>query len=126
MTNLLTEKKAGHFTKAEWPLTAADAEALKSQLQASYKINLVLVPLLALIFFWGMLYFIIFFVFTLLCNALILIQAMKEEEALARPKIVFTGIITATVKAPVEDGYDSIVYMGRKRLISLTQNHPLN
>jgi hypothetical protein len=108
----MTNAAGKYYTKTEIPLTEADSEVLKKSISVSYKINIVLVPLMALIFFWGMLYFIIFFVFTVLCNILVIRKAMKEEENLARPKIVFTGTITNTVKRPVEDGYDTIAFMG--------------
>jgi hypothetical protein len=112
MTNQLPEQIGKYYTKTEIPLTEADIEILKKSISVGYEINIVLVPLLALIFFWGMLYFIIFFVFTVLCNVLVIRKGMKEEEDLVRPKIIFTGTITHTIKRPVEDSYDRIVFMG--------------
>lgn len=112
MTSLTPGNTTEYYTTEELPLTESDIEKLTKDISVSYKINLVLVPLLALIFLWGMLYFIIFFVFTVLCNVWVLKKALKEEEDLVRPKIIFTGIITNTIKRPVEDSYDTIVYMG--------------
>lgn len=112
MTSKSGERHNEYYMKKEFPLSEADIEILKKSISVSYEINIVLVPLLALILFWGMLYFIIFFVFTVLCNVLVIRKAMKEEEDLARPKIVFTGTITNTIKRPVEDSYDTIVFMG--------------
>ncbi len=112
MTSQLPEQNSQYYTTTELPLTEADLEILKKSISVSYEINIVLVPLLALIFFWGMLYFIIFFVFTLLCNVLVIRKAMREEEDLQRPKIIFTGTITNTLKRQVEDSYDTIVFMG--------------
>ena len=112
MTSQLPDQIGKYYTKTELPLTEADMEILKKSISVAYKINILLVPLLALIFFWGIVYFIIFFAFTVLCNVLVIGKAMKEEEDLARPKIVFTGTITNIIKRPVEDGYDTIAFMG--------------
>ena len=112
MTGAPREWQSEYYTKKELPLTEADISVLKKSISVSYKINLVLVPLLALIFFWGMLYFVVFFVFTVLCNVLVIRKAMKEEQDLVRPKIIFTGTITNTIKRPLEDSYDTIVFMG--------------
>jgi hypothetical protein len=123
MTSLTPGNTNEYYTAEELPLTEADIEKLKKGISVSYKINLVLVPLLALIFFWGILYFIIFFLFTVLCNILVFRKAMKEEEDLRRPKIVFTGPITNKIKRPVEDSYDTIVYMGAEEF-NITYANP--
>ena len=82
------------YTLTEVPLTQNDVEKLQEILSHSYQMNILLLPLLVLIYFWGILYFGIFAAFVIICNIIFTNNYLSTKHGLTKPKIVVTGIIT--------------------------------
>jgi len=56
--------------------------------------NILLLPLLLIIYFWGALYFWIFAVFVIMCNIIFTKNYLSTQQEMTKFKIVITGIVT--------------------------------
>ena len=86
------------YQVTELPLTQEDINKLSKTLSGSYKMNILLLPLLVIIYFWGALYFGIFTAFVILCNIIFTRNYLSTQQELTKPKIVITGIVTEVRK----------------------------
>ena len=119
------EYKSNYFTIEELPLTAEDREKLKKDISNHFAINILLLPLLFIILFWGILYFSIFAVFTLLWNVYALKVRYSVQKEMASPKIIITGKITDKAKRPDGDSNDTIIFFGTEKFdITYVSNSP--
>jgi hypothetical protein len=98
------------YQVTESPLTPEDINKLGKTLSGSYKMNILLLPLLVIIYFWGTLYFGIFFVFVILCNILFTRNYWSTQQELTKPKMIITGIVTEITK-----NEETIIYFGNER-----------
>jgi hypothetical protein len=86
--------KSMPYQVTELPLTPEDINKLSKTLSGSYKMNILLLPLLAIIYFWGALYFGIFTAFVIICNILFTRNYLSTQQELTNSKMVITGIVT--------------------------------
>jgi len=86
--------KSLSYTVTEAPLTQNDIEKLHKILSSSYQMNVLLLPLLVLIYFWGILYFALFSAFVIICNCIFTNNYLSTKHGLTLPKIVITGVVT--------------------------------
>ena len=82
------------YKVTELPLTQEDLNKLGKTLSDSYKMNILLLPLLLIIYFWGALYFWIFAVFVIMCNIIFTKNYLSTQQEMTKFKIVITGIVT--------------------------------
>lgn len=111
MTENTKLNNSSPYTVTEAPLTDADIAKLRKTMAGAYKLNLLLVPLLMLLFFWGLLYFGIFAVFVIGCNVIFTKNYKTTEQQLTMPKIVFTGLVTR-----LSGGEEMITHFGTETL----------
>ena len=90
--------KSMPYKVTELPLTKEDINKLGKTLSNSYKMNILLLPLLVIIYFWGALYFWIFMAFVIVCNVIFTRNYLSTQQELTRSKIVITGIVTEVRK----------------------------
>jgi hypothetical protein len=86
--------KSMPYQVTELPLTPEDINKLSKTLSGSYKMNILLLPLLVIIYFWGVLYFWIFTAFVIICNILFTRNYLSTQQELTNSKMVITGIVT--------------------------------
>ncbi|HEX6431232.1 MAG TPA: hypothetical protein VF008_26260 [Niastella sp.] len=86
------------YKVTELPLTQEDINKLRKTLSDSYKMNILLLPLLVIIYFWGALYFGIFTAFVIICNVIFTKNYLSTQKELTKSKIVITGIVTEVRK----------------------------
>jgi hypothetical protein len=98
------------YLVTELPLTQEDINKLGKTLSGSYKMNIILLPLLVIIYFWGALYFIIFTAFVIICNVIFTKNYLSTRQELTRSKIVITGIVTE-----VRKNKETIIYFGKEQ-----------
>lgn len=79
------------YTVTEAPLTITDKIKLRKSLLGAFKMNILLVPFLIILFFWGWLYFGIFAVFEVGCNIVFMMNYSAIKQQLNNSKQVFTG-----------------------------------
>jgi hypothetical protein len=96
----------------EMPLTTEDKKTLKKHSSNYYLINILLLPLLIVIYFWGVLYFSIFALLTILWNIYAVKKTRSLQQESARPKLVTTGRITNKITRPAGDSHDTIIFLG--------------
>ncbi|MEO8236973.1 MAG: hypothetical protein ABI793_06575 [Flavobacterium sp.] len=82
------------YKVTESPLAQEDINKLGKTLSDSYKMNILLLPLLGIIYFWGILYFGIFATFVIICNVIFTENYLSTQQEMTKPKIVVTGIVT--------------------------------
>lgn len=99
------------YTTVLLPLTEEDKQVIKREIKNQYQANILLLPLLALILFWGLWYFLCFLIFVLWYNIAAFLGVQKNELSLNNPKTILTGEITK--KEPPGDGL--IVFLGPER-----------
>lgn len=99
------------YTTALLPLTEEDKQVIKKAIKPYYQANALLIPLLVLVYFFGLLYFLAFLAFVISYNIFAFSSIEKNELSLNHPKIILTGKITK--KEPPGDGL--IVYLGPER-----------
>ena len=87
-----------YYKVTELPLTQEDINKLRKTLSDSYKMNILLLPLLVIIYFWGTLYFGIFTAFVVICNVIFTKNYLSTQKELTKSKIVITGIVTEVRK----------------------------
>ena len=100
------------YTIRELPLTKEDKEKLKKDSSNHFAVNILLLPLLFIIFFWGTLYFSIFAVLTLLWNMYAIKVEHSTEKEMERSKMIITGKVTDKVKRAAGDSNDTIIFFG--------------
>lgn len=100
-----------YYTTAVLPLTEDDKQVIKKVIKNYYQVNVLLLPLLAIIYFWGLWYFLIFLTFVLWYNISAFSSIAKNELSLDNPKIILTGKITK--KEP--PGEEMVFYLGPER-----------
>lgn len=93
------------------PLTEEDKNVIKKAIKPYYQANFVLVPLLAVVFFFGLWYFLIVLILVLSYNLFAFSSIKKNELSLNHPKTILTGKIT--FKEPPGDG--TFIYLGEER-----------
>lgn len=98
------------YSITELPLTNIDIDKLKKIQAASYKMNILLLPLLVIIFFWGIIFFVIFLALVIICNLVFTSNYNSINHQLANPKIVVTGTISKIIEV---DG--TVIYFGDER-----------
>jgi len=98
------------YTVTELPLTQKDIDKLSKTLLNSYKMNILLLPLLVIIYFWGALYFVIFTAFVIICNVIFTMNYQSTQQELTKPKIVITGVVTE-----VRKNEETIIYFGNEQ-----------
>jgi co-chaperonin GroES (HSP10) len=99
------------YTIVLLPLTEEDKQVIKKGIRNYYKVNVLLLPLLILIFFWRLWYFLCFLIFVLWYNIAAFFGVKKNELSLNNPKTILTGKVTK--KEPPGDG--TIIYLGPER-----------
>jgi hypothetical protein len=112
MTDTVEENNKSACTVVQLPLTEDDITQLEKAIAGQYAINLLLIPLLLIIFFWGLVYFGIFLGFVVLCNIMIMRASSNKEADFNRPKIVFTGTITNKIERSVGERDYTIIFLG--------------
>lgn len=98
------------YTVTELPLTQEDINKLGKTLSGSYKMNILLLPLLVIIYFFGALFFGIFIAFVILCNVIFTKNYLSTQQELTKPKIVITGIVTE-----VRKNEETVIYFGNEQ-----------
>jgi len=111
MSDQPCENIDNYYTTAVLPLTEEDKQVIKKVIKNYYQVNVLLLPLLAIIFFWGLLYFVIFLIFVLWYNISAFSSIAKNEQSLDHPKIILTGKITKK-ESP---GEEMVFYLGSER-----------
>lgn len=99
------------YTAVLLPLTEKDKLVIEKTIKNHFKVNVLLLPLLVLIFFWGLVYFLIFFALVLAYNISAFYSIDKNERSLNNPKTILTGTITK--KEP--HGEEMIFFFGPER-----------
>ncbi|MDN5288448.1 MAG: hypothetical protein JWR38_4722 [Mucilaginibacter sp.] len=99
------------YTTVLLPLTEEDKQVIKKAIKNQYQVNVLLLPLLILIFFWGLWYFLCFLVFVVWYNIAAFFGVEKNELSLNNPKTILTGKITQ--KEPPGDGL--VIFLGPER-----------
>jgi len=102
--------KSMPYKVTELPLTQEDINKLGKTLSGSYKMNILLLPLLVIIYFFGVLYFVIFTAFVIICNVLFTKNYLSTQQELTQSKIVITGIVTE-----VRKNEETIIYFGNEQ-----------
>ncbi len=102
--------KSMPYQVTELPLTPEDINKLGKTLSNSYKMNILLIPLLVIIYFWGALYFWIFCTFVIICNIIFTRNYLSTQRELTRSKIVITGIVTE-----VNKNEETIICFGKEQ-----------
>ena len=72
--------------------------------------NILLLPLLVIIYFLGALYFGFFAAFVIICNIFFTRNYLSTQQELTKPKIVITGIVTE-----IRKNEETIVYFGKEQ-----------
>lgn len=108
MPDPLYENANSNYTTALLPLTAKDKQVIKKTINNYYRANNLLIPLLILIYFLGLWYFIISLILVILYNVSVFSTNKKNEQSLNNPKFILTGKITK--KEPPGDG--TFIYLG--------------
>lgn len=98
------------YILTEMPLIEDDIEKLNTLLSNSYKMNILLLPLLVIILFWGLLYFSAFAAFVLICNIFFTKAYFSTKRELLNSKIVITGIVSSIYK-----NEETIINFGSER-----------
>jgi hypothetical protein len=112
MPDLFYENANSHYTTVLLPLTAKDKEVIKKTIKNYYQANYLLIPLLILVFFLGLWYFIISLILVILYNVSVFSTNKKNEQSLNNPKFILSGKITK--KEPPGDG--TFIYFGQGML----------
>jgi hypothetical protein len=94
------------------PLSDEDILKIKKDINTHYSVNILLIPLLIIIYFWGFLFFFIFLLFVLWYNISASFTVAKRQASLNNPKLILTGKVTSKSR-PGED--ELIVYFGSDR-----------
>jgi hypothetical protein len=94
------------------PLSDEDILKIKKDINTHYSVNILLIPLLIIIYFWGFLFFFIFLIFVLWYNISASFTVAKRQASLNNPKLIFTGKV-ASKSRPGED--ELVVYFGTER-----------
>lgn len=105
------ENLNGSYTILLLPLTEEDKLVIKKAIKPYYQVNFLLLPLLVLIYFFGLWYFLIFLVLVLLYNISAFYSIKENEGSLNNQKTILTGKITQ--KEPPGDG--TFIYLGPER-----------
>jgi hypothetical protein len=100
-----------YYTTIFSPLTEKDKLVIEKTIRNHYQINVLLLPLLVLIFFWGLTYFYIFLILVLSYNLSAFYSIRKIRRSLHHQKMVLRGRITQ--KEP--PGEEMILFFGRER-----------
>jgi hypothetical protein len=98
------------YQVTELPLTQEDINKLSKTLSGSYKMNILLLPLLVIIYFWGALYFGIFLAFVILCNIIFTRNYWSAQQQLTKPKMVITGVVSEITK-----NEETMIYFGKEQ-----------
>lgn len=98
------------YKVTELPLAQEDINKLSKTLSDSYKMNILLLLLLGIIYFWGVLYFAIFTAFVIICNVIFTKNYLSTQQEMTKPKIVVTGIVT-----DIRKNEETIVYFGNEQ-----------
>lgn len=106
-----SENSNNFYTTVLLPLTEKDKRVIEKTIKSYYQVNVLLIPLLVLIFFWGLMYFLIFLAFVIFYNIFAFYSVSKDERSLANQKTVLTGRITK--KEP--PGEEIILFFGLER-----------
>lgn len=106
-----SENSNNFYTTVLLPLTDKDKQVIEKTIRNYYQVNILLIPLLILIFFWGLVYFLIFLAFVISYNLFAFYSISKDERSLANQKTVLTGRITK--KEP--PGEEMILFLGPER-----------
>lgn len=93
------------------PLTEEDKQVIKKAIKPYYQANLLLLPILAIVFFFGLWYFLFFAILVVCYNIFAFSSIKKNELSLNNPKTILTGEITQ--KEPPGDG--TFIYFGQER-----------
>ncbi|WP_343303056.1 hypothetical protein AAHN97_15995 [Chitinophaga niabensis] len=99
------------YTTTLLPLTEADKQVIKKAIKPYYQVNFILIPVLAVVFFFGLWYFLIFLTLVVCYNLFAFSSIKKNELSLSNPKTILTGEITK--KEPPGDG--TFIYFGQER-----------
>jgi hypothetical protein len=110
-----------YYVTVNLPLTADDKNVIKKDISRHWAVNIILLPLLAVIWFWGVLYFSIFLVFVLWYNISAAKTVHKNELSINNHKTVLTGQVTH--KSPPIDG-EVIVFFGQEKFDLTYANTP--
>ncbi|MBT2619988.1 MULTISPECIES: hypothetical protein [Chryseobacterium] len=111
MHDQLYENANNLYTTVLLPLTEKDKLVIEKTIKNHYQINVLLLPLLVLIYFWGLVYFLIFLAVVLAYNISAFYSINKHEVSLNNQKTVLTGKITR--KEP--PGEEMIFFFGPER-----------
>ncbi len=93
------------------PLTEEDKNVIKKAIKSYYQANFILIPILAVAFFFGLWYFLIVLILVLSYNIFAFSSIKKNELSLNHPKTILTGKIT--LKEPPGDG--TFIYLEEER-----------
>ena len=104
------ENRSMPYKVTELPLSQEDINKLDKTLWGSFKMNILLLPLLVIIYFWGALYFGIYTVLVIICNLIFTQNYLSTQQALTKSKIVITGIVTE-----VRKDEETIIYFGNEQ-----------
>lgn len=100
-------------TQVYTALTDEDQQAIKKDINTCWSVNILLVPLAVLIFFWGIPYFMVFLVFTIGYNIFAFRLSNKKELSLTNPKIIWTGKVTQSMPST---GDGIVIFVGKKQI----------
>jgi hypothetical protein len=106
-----SENVNNSYTTVLLPLTEKDKVVIEKTIKNHYEVNILLLPLLVLIFFWGLVYFLIFLFLVLAYNISAFYSIRKHERSLNNQKTVLIGRITQ--KEP--PGEEIIFFFGPER-----------
>lgn len=101
-----------YYTVTELPLTSVDKEKIEKDITIYFKLNILLIPLLILIFFWGWIYALIFGTLVLAWNLYAIKHQTTAQKNSELAKIIFTGRVTKMEHVPSGDSTDTILYLG--------------
>lgn len=110
-----------YYTAIDLPLTNDDKYVIKKSISTYWSANIILLPLLAIIFFWGLLYFCIFLVFALWYNISAAATVNQNELSMNNCKTVLTGKLTGKGQ-PVDGG--TIIFFGPDKFDITYANSP--
>jgi len=105
------ENANNFYTTVLLPLTEKDKQVIEKTIKNHYQVNVLLLPLLVLIYFWGLVYFLIFLALVIFYNISAFYSINKHKISLNNQKKVLTGKITR--KEP--PGEEMILFFGSEK-----------
>ena len=91
MHDQLYENANNLYTTVLLPLTEKDKLVIEKTIKNHYQINVLLLPLLVLIYFWGLVYFLIFLAVVLAYNISAFYSINKHEVSLNNQKLTWAA-----------------------------------